>query len=151
MKATAEKNEDFLLKTLDTDEGARGVGEFAIGTNEGIQQFTRQILFDEKIGGCFHMALGKGYPETGSRPNPPSTGTWSATCATAGRSGWMTSCSTRTASSSSKDDADYWWVFPWCTHGTKIVPGLVRRARAQATRPTIYYSGFPETETRFTS
>jgi aminopeptidase len=66
VKATAEKNEDYLLKSLDTDEGARYLGEFAIGTNEGIQQFTGQILFDEKIGGSFHIALGKGYPETGS-------------------------------------------------------------------------------------
>lgn len=66
VKASAQKNEEFLLSTLDTDAGARGVGEFAIGTNEGIQQFTRQILFDEKIGGSFHMALGKGYPESGS-------------------------------------------------------------------------------------
>jgi len=67
VKATAEKNEDFLLKTLDTDEGARRVGEFAIGTNERITRFTRQILFDEKIGGSFHMALGASYPETGGR------------------------------------------------------------------------------------
>lgn len=67
VKATANKNEDYLLKTLDTDEGARFVGEFAVGTNEGIQRFTRQILFDEKIGGSFHLALGAGYPETGSR------------------------------------------------------------------------------------
>jgi aminopeptidase len=67
IKATAEKNEEFLLKTLDTDEGSRYLGEFAIGTNEGIQQFTREILFDEKIGGSFHMALGAGYPETGSK------------------------------------------------------------------------------------
>jgi aminopeptidase len=66
VKAIAEHNEDYLLKTLDTDAGARFVGEFAIGTNEGIQQFTREILFDEKIGGSFHMALGAGYPETGS-------------------------------------------------------------------------------------
>jgi len=66
VKASAEKNEEFLLKTLDTDEGARRVGEFAIGTNEGITSFTRQILFDEKINGSFHMALGAGYPETGS-------------------------------------------------------------------------------------
>jgi aminopeptidase len=65
VKATAGKNEDFLLKTLDTDEGARYVGEFAIGTNKGIQQFTGEILFDEKIGGSFHMALGASYPETG--------------------------------------------------------------------------------------
>ena len=67
VKATADKNEEFLLATLDTDEGARSVGEFAIGTNEGIRRFTRQILFDEKIGGSFHMALGAGYPETGSK------------------------------------------------------------------------------------
>jgi aminopeptidase len=66
VKATAQKNEEFLLNTLETDAGARGVGEFAIGTNEGIQQFTREILFDEKIGGSFHMALGAGYPESGS-------------------------------------------------------------------------------------
>jgi len=56
-----------LLKTLDTDEGSRFVGEFAIGTNENITRFTREILFDEKIGGSFHMALGKGYPESGSK------------------------------------------------------------------------------------
>jgi aminopeptidase len=67
VRATAEKNEEFLLSTLDTDEGSRYVGEFAIGTSEGIQQFTSQILFDEKIGGSFHMALGAGYPETGSK------------------------------------------------------------------------------------
>jgi len=67
VKATAEKNEDCLLKTLDTDEGARRVGEFAIGTNEGITRFTRQILYDEKINGSFHLAVGAGYPETGSK------------------------------------------------------------------------------------
>lgn len=67
VKASAEKNEDFLLQTLETDEGARYVGEFAIGTNKGITRFTRQILFDEKISGSFHMALGAGYPETGSK------------------------------------------------------------------------------------
>ncbi len=67
VKASAEKNEDFLQKTLDTDEGSRRVGEFAIGTNEGITRFTRQILFDEKISGSFHMALGAGYPESGSK------------------------------------------------------------------------------------
>jgi aminopeptidase len=67
VKATAEKNEDLLLKTIGTDKGARRVGEFAIGTNEGITRFTRQILFDEKISGSFHLALGAGYPETGSK------------------------------------------------------------------------------------
>jgi aminopeptidase len=67
VRASAEKNEPFLLQTLDTDEGSRYVGEFAIGTNEGITRFTSQILFDEKINGSFHMALGAGYPETGSK------------------------------------------------------------------------------------
>jgi len=64
--ARADKNEEFLNKILDTDAGSRYVGEFAIGTNEGIRRFTKQILFDEKIAGSFHMALGAGYPETGS-------------------------------------------------------------------------------------
>lgn len=66
VKATAKKNEAYLLRTLDTDAGSRFLGEFAIGTNYGIQKFTRNILFDEKIGGSFHMAVGAGYPETGS-------------------------------------------------------------------------------------
>jgi aminopeptidase len=67
IKATAAKNEQFLLKMLETDKGARYVGEFAFGTNSGIQRFTKNILFDEKIGGTIHLALGKGYLETGSK------------------------------------------------------------------------------------
>ena len=67
VKATAEKNQDFLLRTLDSDPGARYLGEFAIGLNYQIDQFTRSILLDEKIGGSFHVAMGAGYPETGSR------------------------------------------------------------------------------------
>ncbi len=67
VKAGAKKGEDFLVKMLDTDAGARTLGEFAIGTNYGIQKFTRQILFDEKIGGSIHMAVGQGYPDTGSK------------------------------------------------------------------------------------
>jgi len=66
-KAKADKSQDFLLKTLDSDAGSRFLGEFAIGTNFDIQRFTGNILFDEKIGGSFHMALGAGYPETGSK------------------------------------------------------------------------------------
>jgi aminopeptidase len=66
VKATAEKGEDYLNSVLDTDAGARYLGEFAIGTNEAIQQFTRNILFDEKIGGTVHMAAGAGYPDTGN-------------------------------------------------------------------------------------
>ena len=69
VKATAAKNEEFLLKMLKTDKGARYVGEFAFGTNYGIQRFTKNTLFDEKIGGTIHLALGKGYPESGSKNN----------------------------------------------------------------------------------
>jgi len=65
-QAKAEKNEDYLIKMLESDEGSRHLGEFAIGTNFDINKFTGNILFDEKIGGTFHMALGAGYPETGS-------------------------------------------------------------------------------------
>jgi aminopeptidase len=66
-RATAEKNQDYLIKMLESDAGSRYLGEFAIGTNRDINRFTGNILFDEKIGGSFHMALGAGYPETGSR------------------------------------------------------------------------------------
>ena len=65
VKASAEKGEAFLLKMLNSDEGARKLGELGIGTNYGIQKFTRDILFDEKIGGTFHLALGNGFPEAG--------------------------------------------------------------------------------------
>jgi aminopeptidase len=65
--AKAEKNQDYLLKMLELDQGSRYLGEFAIGTNKDITRFTGNILFDEKIGGSFHMALGAGYPETGSK------------------------------------------------------------------------------------
>jgi aminopeptidase len=67
IQASAEKEQDLLLKILDTDAGARYVGEFAIGANYRVNRFTRNILLDEKIGGSFHMALGAGYPETGSQ------------------------------------------------------------------------------------
>ena len=65
-RASAEKNQDYLIKMLESDAGSRYLGEFAIGTNKDIDRFTGHILFDEKIGGTFHMALGAGYPETGS-------------------------------------------------------------------------------------
>ncbi|MCB1181729.1 MAG: aminopeptidase [Chlamydiia bacterium] len=65
-RATASKNETFLRAMLDQDEGAKRLGEIAIGTNFNIQRFTSNILFDEKIGGTFHAALGMGYPETGN-------------------------------------------------------------------------------------
>jgi aminopeptidase len=65
VSASAEKNEAFLLKMLDTDDGARFLGELGIGTNYGIARFTRNILYDEKIGGTFHLALGSGFGEAG--------------------------------------------------------------------------------------
>jgi aminopeptidase len=65
-EATADKNEAFVRRMLETDDGARYVGEFAVGTNYGVDRTTKNILFDEKIGGSMHMALGAGYPETGN-------------------------------------------------------------------------------------
>ena len=67
VQASAKKGEDFLRKMLDADEGARVLGEFAIGTNNGIQKFTRNILFDEKLGGTIHCAVGAAYPDTGGQ------------------------------------------------------------------------------------
>lgn len=65
VEASASKNEAFLLKMLDQDKGARILGEVAIGTNYDIRNFTRNTLFDEKIGGTVHMAVGAAYPATG--------------------------------------------------------------------------------------
>lgn len=63
--ATANKGNDFLQSMLDMDAGARYLGEVAFGLNYGIRRFSKEILFDEKIGGTMHMALGEAYPETG--------------------------------------------------------------------------------------
>lgn len=63
--ASARSDESYLHQMLDIDQGARVLGEFAIGTNPGIQRFTRNTLFDEKIGGTIHMALGASVPDTG--------------------------------------------------------------------------------------
>jgi aminopeptidase len=57
---------EYLRAMLAMDSGASVLGEFAIGANYAVDEFTKQILFDEKIGGTFHMAVGAGYPETGS-------------------------------------------------------------------------------------
>lgn len=65
VKASAAKNEAFLLSMLDTDAGARRLGEFAIGLNPDITRFTKNVLFDEKISDTIHMAVGAAYPETG--------------------------------------------------------------------------------------
>jgi aminopeptidase len=63
--ARAERGHEYLLATLDTDPGARRLGELGIGTNTGIDRAIGSILFDEKIGGTVHLALGRSYPETG--------------------------------------------------------------------------------------
>jgi aminopeptidase len=63
--ASAERGEEYLLKLLDTDDGARRLGELGIGTNYGIDRGTREVLLDEKIGGTVHMAVGTSYPESG--------------------------------------------------------------------------------------
>ncbi|OGM13735.1 hypothetical protein A3A76_02410 [Candidatus Woesebacteria bacterium RIFCSPLOWO2_01_FULL_39_23] len=66
ISATASKNEEALNKILDMDAGSRYIGELGIGNNFNIKKFTKDILFDEKIGGSIHIALGKGYKETKS-------------------------------------------------------------------------------------
>jgi aminopeptidase len=66
VSAHAARDEGFLNSMLEADAGARYLGEFAIGTNYAIRDFSRNILYDEKIGGTIHLALGNGYPETGS-------------------------------------------------------------------------------------
>ena len=63
--ARADQGHDYLLATLDTDPGARRLGEIGIGTNMGIDRPVGAILFDEKIGGTVHLAVGRSYPETG--------------------------------------------------------------------------------------
>jgi aminopeptidase len=63
--ASARSGEPFLVQTLDTDEGARGLGELGIGCNPGIQRFMKNVAFDEKIDGTIHLAVGNSYSFTG--------------------------------------------------------------------------------------
>ena len=65
VEATASRGEDFLQEMVALDHGARRVGELAFGLNDAVSVFTRNILFDEKIGGTMHLALGSAYPECG--------------------------------------------------------------------------------------
>ncbi len=65
VKEKAGKNQELLTSLLDTDPGARYLGEWGIGTNYGITRFTKNLLFDEKIGGTIHLAVGLGFPEAG--------------------------------------------------------------------------------------
>jgi len=67
IRATAKKGEDLLKSLLETDAGASFFGEVAIGTNYGIGKFTRNMLFDEKLGGTVHMAVGDSMPEAGGK------------------------------------------------------------------------------------
>lgn len=78
VKATAAKGEELLHELLGTDEGASRFGEVAIGTNYNIREFTRNMLFDEKIGGTVHMALGDSMPEAGGKNQ--STIHWDMLC-----------------------------------------------------------------------
>ena len=65
VEASAERGEEFLIELLDTDPGARRLGELGIGTNYAIDRGTRSVLLDEKLGGTVHMAVGRSYPESG--------------------------------------------------------------------------------------
>ena len=67
INATAKKGEELLKSLLETDEGSSFFGEVAIGTNYGIKDFTSNMLFDEKIGGTVHMAIGDSMPEAGGK------------------------------------------------------------------------------------
>lgn len=67
VREKASKNEDFLTAQLNTDPGARFLGELGIGTNYDIPRFTKNMLFDEKLGGTIHLAVGASYPETGGK------------------------------------------------------------------------------------
>jgi aminopeptidase len=67
VKEKAQKNQELLTSLLNTDAGARTLGEWGIGTNYGIQRFSKNMLFDEKIGGTIHFAVGLGFPECGGK------------------------------------------------------------------------------------
>jgi aminopeptidase len=65
VEASAESGEDFLIATLDTDEGARVLGELGVGCNPGIDRYMKNTLFDEKIAGTVHLAVGNSYTNSG--------------------------------------------------------------------------------------
>lgn len=67
VEASAKSNEDFLIQTLDSDAGARVLGELGVGCNPGIQHHMRDVLYDEKINGTIHLALGAGFPHIGGK------------------------------------------------------------------------------------
>lgn len=65
VSASASSNDDFLQRILQTDAGASRLGEFAFGLNRCVNRFCGDILYDEKIGGTVHVALGRAYPDCG--------------------------------------------------------------------------------------
>jgi aminopeptidase len=65
--ARAERGQELLEEMLALDDGARRVGEFSFGLNDAVRDFTGHTLFDEKIGGTVHLALGASYPESGGK------------------------------------------------------------------------------------
>ncbi len=67
VKEKAAKGQEFLTALLDTDPGSRYLGELGIGTNYQIPRFTKNMLFDEKLGGTIHLAVGGGFPEVGGK------------------------------------------------------------------------------------
>jgi aminopeptidase len=67
VKEKASKGQELLTSLLNTDAGARFLGEWGIGTNYGIGRFSKNMLFDEKLGGTIHLAVGASYPETGGK------------------------------------------------------------------------------------
>jgi aminopeptidase len=67
VEAGADAGEDVLLQALETDAGARRFGELGLGCNEGITRHLRNVLFDEKMAGTVHLALGVGFPRIGGR------------------------------------------------------------------------------------
>ncbi len=64
IKAMSAKGQELIEQLLETDEGTRYVGEIAVGTNYGIEKYTRHMLLDEKIGGTVHLAIGRSIPES---------------------------------------------------------------------------------------
>jgi aminopeptidase len=66
-EAKAEKGQELLQQLLKTDEGAKRIGEIAVGTNAGITRFTKNMLFDEKMGFTMHMALGRSILMSGGK------------------------------------------------------------------------------------
>ncbi|MDQ3236438.1 MAG: aminopeptidase [Actinomycetota bacterium] len=67
VEASAEKGEEYLNTMLDADAGARYLGELGIGTNYSIPRATKNVLFDEKLGGTVHLAIGRSYEQTGGK------------------------------------------------------------------------------------